>query len=123
MAKMCVASATSVSLIAVGFPDGIATPSLFKPSTALTDRSSWGLVPRNVARNGRPRSAASLLKYAVAITLFAAPCSQTNTMDGDFEPDGICAANTKATTIDHMFITASNLKLLPAHGPGPPRLV
>src|SRR4030095_9979075 len=45
--------------------------------------ASCGEVPRNVARYGRLRSAASLLKYAVAITLFAAPCSQTNTIAGE----------------------------------------
>src|SRR5262245_47870953 len=68
--------------MAVGLPDGTATPSLFSPSTARTDRLSCGVVPRNVARYGKPRSAASLLKYAVATTLFAAPCSHTNTTAG-----------------------------------------
>jgi hypothetical protein len=32
-----------------------------------------------MARKGRPRSAASRLKWAAATTLFAEPCSQTNT--------------------------------------------
>jgi Cu/Ag efflux pump CusA len=42
----------------------------------------FGIATRNVARTVIPRSLASLLKYAVAIRLFAAPCSHTNTMDG-----------------------------------------
>src|SRR4051794_39456054 len=35
-----------------------------------------------MARSGSPRSSAILLKYAVAMTLFAAPCSQTKTTLG-----------------------------------------
>ena len=50
MAKMCVASATSAPVIADGFPDGTATPSAFRPSTARTDRSSCG----RRAAEGRP---------------------------------------------------------------------
>ena len=42
-----------------------------------------GSTPRNVARAARPRSAASLLKYAVATRLLAAPCSHTKTTAGE----------------------------------------
>src|SRR5262249_27625688 len=93
-----VALATSVSEIAVGFPDGINKPSAFSPATARTERSSCGVVPRNVARYGRPRSAAILLKYAVAMTLFAAPCSHTKITDGDRVADCMSANNSAPTT-------------------------
>src|SRR5262249_61502365 len=83
IARMWVACATSASAIAEGLPAGIVRPSARRPAIARVDSSSCGDVPRNVALNGRPRSAANLLKYAVAITLFAAPCSHTKMMLGD----------------------------------------
>jgi hypothetical protein len=83
IAKMWVASWISVSAIAIGLPVGTTTPSARRASTVRSDSSACGATPRKVARYGSLRSAASLLKYPAAITLFAAPCSQTNTIVGD----------------------------------------
>src|SRR5262249_32268659 len=82
IAKITVAASTSDWLIGDGLCSSTLKPSSLRPFIALTDRSVCGLTPRYVARAFRPRSAAILLKYAVAITLFAAPCSHTNTTVG-----------------------------------------
>src|SRR3954447_10018169 len=46
---------------------------ILEPLRALVDSSAWGFTPRYIARACNPRSAAILLKYAVAMTLLAAP--------------------------------------------------
>src|SRR5262245_43103613 len=92
--------------MAEGFPSGIAIPSARSPATARVDKSSCGEVPRNVARYGSPLSAASLLKYAVAITLLAAPCSQTKMMLGAVVGAlaGWPSANKRAATIANIVV-------------------
>lgn len=57
-------------------------PSLVSPATVVFDNSGCGVVPLAIAWKGRWRSLASLLNYAAAITLLAAPCSQTKTTVG-----------------------------------------
>src|SRR4051794_39404717 len=74
------AARTSASKTLVGLPTGAFRPSFLRPVTTAGANCSSGFVPRATARWDSPLSSASLLKYDAAMMLFAAPCSQTNTI-------------------------------------------
>ncbi len=78
---------TSVTRSGLGLSPLGRNPSARRPCTAAVDGFACGSAPRAIARRSSPRSAASLLKYAVAMTLFAAPCSHTKTTCARGEPD------------------------------------